>query len=150
MIIHIVAWSALSKLGKIWRSDLREEMKVKVFRAAVETVLLYGSETWILTKAASRKIDGAYTKILRVVKGITWQDKVPNEKLHSKLPRITTAKNERLHRFSRHCHRSKNKIAHKVILWERSHGKRSAGRPQRPYIDQLEQDTGIPRINLVP
>ena len=84
---------------------MREELKV--FRAAVETVLLYGSGMWSLTKVATRKIDGAYTKMLRVVKGITWQDKVPNEKLYGKLPSITTAIKERRLRFSGHCHRKK-------------------------------------------
>ena len=33
------------KMGKIWRSGLREELKVKFFRAAVETVVLV---IWII------------------------------------------------------------------------------------------------------
>ena len=114
----------------------------------METVLLYGSATWTLTKAASMKLDGAYTKMLRVVKGVTWQDKIPNKALYGKLPCITTIIKERRLRFSGHCHRNKKEIVHELILWEPKHGKRSVGGQKRTYIDQLEQDTGIPRENL--
>ena len=39
---------ACNKLGKIWKSKLCRELKVMVFLATVESVFLYGSETWTL------------------------------------------------------------------------------------------------------
>ena len=39
------AWAACHKLKQIWKSDLRKAIKVRLFTALIESVLLYGSET---------------------------------------------------------------------------------------------------------
>ena len=59
------AWAALSKMSTIWKSNLKRKLKISLFRTTVETVLLYGSSTWTLTKAIERKLDGTYTRMLR-------------------------------------------------------------------------------------
>ena len=41
-----MAWTACIKLQKVWTSGISEDLKVKFFKACVEPVLLYGSETW--------------------------------------------------------------------------------------------------------
>ena len=56
------SWSALDKLSSIWKSNLTETLKRNFFRAVVESVLLYGSEAWTLTKKLERKLDGTYTR----------------------------------------------------------------------------------------
>ena len=38
------AWIALNKMMKVWKSDLKNHLKVGFFRATVESVLLYGDE----------------------------------------------------------------------------------------------------------
>ncbi|KAL5269443.1 hypothetical protein ACHWQZ_G003057 [Mnemiopsis leidyi] len=42
------AWGACHQLIDIWKSGMRGDMKIRLFRAAVESVLLYGSETWTI------------------------------------------------------------------------------------------------------
>ena len=58
------AWDALNELDKIWKSNLPDNLKRNFFRAAVETVLSYGSVSWTLTTHLEKKIDGAYTRML--------------------------------------------------------------------------------------
>ena len=41
-----LAWSACNKLSKIWKSDLSRYIKVRLFRANVKSILLYGRKTW--------------------------------------------------------------------------------------------------------
>ena len=53
---------ACNKLGKIWKSKLCRELKVRVFLATVESVYLYVSERCTLTKSREKQIDGAYTR----------------------------------------------------------------------------------------
>ena len=53
------AWGALNQLDTIWKSTLPIKLKRNFFRAAVETVLTYGSPTWTLTTALESKLDGA-------------------------------------------------------------------------------------------
>ena len=74
------AWGALHRLKDIWKSKLSKSLKIILFIAACdcESVLLYGSETWTLTKAQEKSLDKTYTKMLRMVLGISWKDKVSN------------------------------------------------------------------------
>ena len=61
------AWAACHKLKQIWKSDLRKAIKVRLFTALIESVLLYGSETWTMTKRLNKVLDGCYTRMLRMV-----------------------------------------------------------------------------------
>ena len=44
-----LSWAALNKLNNIWRSNLSREFKTQLFCSTVESVLLYGCESWTLT-----------------------------------------------------------------------------------------------------
>lgn len=61
------AWAACHQMKKIWSSNMRRNLKIRLFQATVESILLYGSETWTLTKSLSERIDGCYTRMLRMV-----------------------------------------------------------------------------------
>ena len=52
-------------MKKIWSSNLRRDLKIRLFLATVESILLYGYETWTITKSLSKLIDGCYTRMLR-------------------------------------------------------------------------------------
>ena len=56
------SWTALNKLTCIWKSNLPDNLKRNFFKAVVESVLLYGSTTWTLTKAMEKNLDGTYTR----------------------------------------------------------------------------------------
>ena len=64
------AWSALDRLRIIWKFTLPEQIKKGFFRAIVESVLLYGSSAWTLTKRLESKLNGTYTRMLRVILNI--------------------------------------------------------------------------------
>ena len=112
------------------------------------TVLLYDSCTWTLTKELEKKLDGCYAKMLRVVKNVSWKQHMRNEVLYGGIPKITTAIAAQRVRFSRHCWQSKEELAHQLLLWEPTHGKRACGRPRRTFIDQLADDTELQKGDL--
>ena len=58
------SWSALNAMNKIWKSNLKDKLKRNFFRATVESVLVYGSTTWTMTKAMEKRLDGNYTRML--------------------------------------------------------------------------------------
>ena len=143
------AWAALNNLNIIWKSNLRENLKINFFRAAVETVLVYGSITWKMTVAMERKIDGTYTRMLRAITNKHWNPHLTNEELYKNIPKISdTIRKQRLH-FAGHCWRSKDELASDLLLWNPKHGKRSRGRPRKSYIDQLKEDTML-KIEQLP
>ena len=52
-------------------------LKLRVFIACVTSVLLYGAESWKLTKV----LEGCFTKLLRMVHNYSWKDKIRNDAL---------------------------------------------------------------------
>ena len=60
------AWKAIDKISVKWKSDLTDKIKYSFFQAAVVSLLLYGCTTWTLTKRMEKKLDGNYTRMLRV------------------------------------------------------------------------------------
>ena len=75
-----------------------------------------GSSAWTLTVAISKKLDGAYTKMLRAAQNIKWQQCIINANLYGDLMKIITTIAERRLQFSGHCWCSKQEVIHKVIL----------------------------------
>ena len=136
------AWGAIKNLNSIWKSTLPINLKRDFFRATVETVLLYGSTTWTLTKKLEKKINGTYTRMLRVCLNILWNQHPTKKLLYGNLPPVTETIKERRLRFAGHCHRSKEELAGITLLWQPMHGYTTVGRPYRTYIDQLTDDTG--------
>jgi hypothetical protein len=136
------AWGALNAMDKIWKSNLPDKLKRNFFRATVESVLVYGSITWTLTSKLEKKLDGAYTRMLRIALNKSWRQHLTNKVLYGNIPPISKSICQQRLRFAGHCWRSKNELASKLILWSPTHGKRSQGRPKKTYIDQLISDTG--------
>ena len=60
------AWNACHGLRTVWNSKLNDKIKARLFVATVETVLLYGCESWTLTKDMERSLNGTYTRMLRM------------------------------------------------------------------------------------
>ena len=51
-------------MRNIWKSTLSRKMKLRLMHTTVESVLLYGCETWILAKTLFKQLDGTCTRIL--------------------------------------------------------------------------------------
>ena len=137
------AWQALNKMEKIWRSNMNKRLKINFFRATVESVLLYGAESWTLTGRMSDRLDGTYTKMLRAILGVSWKERKTNKELYGNLTKITDTLRIRRLKFIGHCWRRKNELINKILTWVPKHGKRKRGRPAMNYLDQIRNDTGM-------
>ena len=68
------SWAAIDKFSFIWKSSPSTTLKRNFFRAVVESVLLYYSEAWNLTKKHEKNLDGTYTRMLRAILNISWKE----------------------------------------------------------------------------
>ena len=134
------ACSALDRLRTIWKSTLPEQIKKGFFRAVVESVLLYGSSAWTLTKRLESKRNGTYTRILRAILNIHWSAHPSKQHFYGNLVQMTSVIKERRTRFSGHCYRTKDEVVSDLILWTPKHGKSKVGRPSKTYTKQLTED----------
>ena len=135
-------WRAIDKLSIIWKSDLTDKMKRSFFQAAVVSILLYGCTTWTLTKRLEKKLDGNYTRMLRVIFNKSWQQHSIKHQLYGHRPPITKTIQVRRTRHAGHCWRSRDELISDVLQWIPTYGRANAGRPARTYIQQLCEDTG--------
>jgi len=142
-----LAWVACNKLNRVWKSKLKRIMKVRLFRATVEYVLLYGSETWTLTKTLTQRIDGCYTRLLRAALNISWKSHTTNVELYGNIPPVSQTIKARRLKLAGHCVRHEDEEASKLVLWKPTHGKSNRGRKRIAYTDNLLNDVGAVNIN---
>ena len=117
-------------------------MKRSFFQAAVASILLYGCNTWTLTKRLEKKLDGNYTRMLHAILYKSWWQHPTIHQLYGHLLPITKTIQVRRTRHAGHCWRSRDELIRDVLLWTPIHGHAKARRPARTYILQLCEDTG--------
>ena len=140
------AWTACHKLRKIWTSKLSRAKKISVFRATVESILLYGSCTWTLTKNLEKSLDGCYTRMLRMALNVSWQQHITNKDLYGELPKVTSRIREARMRIAGHCIRHTEEEASKIVLWQPKRGVPNRGRRHTTFIDNLKEDTNLETV----
>ena len=71
---------------------------------------------------------------------VSWKERRTNALLYQNLPKITTKIKQRRMRLAGHCIRHTEEIAHHLVLWEPTEGRRNRGKPKMTYIDNLLLD----------
>ena len=137
-----LAWKALNGMSSIWKSSMSRDVKIRFFLATVESILLYGCESWTLTVAQEKALDGTYTWMLRTALNIHWSSHTTNEVLYGKLPRLSDKIASRRMQLAGHCYRHPELSTQKLVLWDPTHGQRGRGRPRTTYVDTLLRDSG--------
>ena len=129
-----LAWRALNGMAFVWKSNLPRIIKLSLFYATVDSVLLYGCETWTLKPTLQNSLDGCYTRMLRAVLNINQDVHVTNKHLYGGLPGLSEKVAARRMRLTGHCQRHRKLPASRLVLWEPTHGHRSRGRPIPTYF----------------
>ena len=53
-----LAWKALNDMENIWKSNMNPNLKKRFFVATVESILLYGCESWTMTETMEKSLSG--------------------------------------------------------------------------------------------
>ena len=128
--------------------------KLRIYTSLVQSVVLYGSETWTMRKADSDKIQSVHMQELRCILDIRWYDKVSNAVVNesTKLPDVPLIADRRHSLFGHICRSPKNTPASQALqLSIEAHTgtppaddwKRPPGRPRRNWLQQVEEDIGL-------
>ena len=91
-------------------------MKHSFFQAAIVSILLYGCTTWTLTRRLKKKLDGNYTRLLRVMLNKSWRQHPTRYQLYGHLLPIMKSIQVRRTRYAGHCWRSKDELISDVLL----------------------------------
>ena len=138
----VKAWTTTDRLSVIGKSNLTDKINCSFFQAVVVLILLYRCTTWTLTKRMEKKLDGNFTRMLRVILNKSWRQHPTKQQLNDHLLPITKTIQARRNRHMGHFWRRKGELISDILHWTRSHGRAKAERPDRTYIQQLFADTG--------
>ena len=102
------AWRASHLLRPIFDSSARDGVKVRLFRATVESVLLYGLEAVPMTETRERALDAMHRSLLRSALGVHFPEKLTTHALTERtgLAPLSTTLRARRQRLLGHCLRS--------------------------------------------
>ena len=119
-------------------------MKVRVFRSFVLLVLLYGRETWTLTRDLRRRIHSFGTRLLWRILGYHWSDFVSNEQLlrETQMRFVTCIVREhQLRLYGLVARIPDADPAHQILsAREPREWRRPMGRPCASWLQQVDQN----------
>jgi len=147
----------MAQLDNAWRQQrLSLSTKLRIYTSLVQSVVLYGSETWTMRTVDSDRTQSFDMQALCRILGIRWCDKVSNAVVNerTKLPDLPSLIADRRHSLCGHiCRLPENTPASATALQlsiEAHTGtspaadwKRPPGRPRRTWLQQVEEDIGL-------
>ena len=141
------ARQAFAMLRPIWRSTaLTTRTKLRVFGSNVKAVLLYGAETWRLTKELKQKLQVFINKCLRSILRIWWPIRIRNEEpwrqTEQRLIEDEIKQRAGGVDWPHTLRRPEGHVAKRALEWN-PQGKRKRGRPRltwrRTRMSELEE-----------
>ena len=141
-----IAFGRLKK--NIWsRRDISIALKIRLYKALILPIAIYGAETWSLTKVDEQKLAVFENNCIRTILGVRLQDRVSLTQLRKRAklqtPIALVIKKRRLSWFG-HVARLPEESLVKQCLKNEFQGKRKRGRPAKRWQDVIREDTGLP------
>ena len=134
---------AFSILRPIWRSKFTSLWtKIRIFNSNMKSVLLYGSETWRLTKKIITQLQTFTNRRLWYILGVWWPRKISNEELWqcTKQERIEVTIRRRKWRWIGHTLRKPATNITRLCLAWKPQGVRRRGRPKKSWRRTIQQE----------
>ena len=138
-----LASAQFKRMTAIWKAgDINRKTKASLFKSLVLSVLLYGCETWKLTKAEEEKLDSFQSRYLRKIFKIHWQQHIPNSKILeiANTRKISEEVRRRRWNWIGHILRREPRNDCAVALEWRPEGKRKRGRPKLTWRRTVETE----------
>jgi len=139
------ARGSFSKLRSVWLSkSLQKSTKIKIFNACVKSVLLYGCETWLVTKDIQRKLQTFVNRCLRCILRIWWPKIISNKDLWKVTGQedINVEIRKRKFRWIGHTLKKEDgEIPKAALLWNRQEN-RKRGRLRNSWRRSVIKEAG--------
>ena len=105
----------------VWKSTaISTKTKLRIFSSNVKSVLLYGAETWRVTKINTNKIQTFVNGCLRRILRLRWYDRVTNTDLWTRTgqePMTTQVKRRRWRWIGHTLRKTQSSVTRQVLEW---------------------------------
>jgi len=126
--------------------NVNRKYKVIIYKTLIKPVLMYGVETWVLSKAYELRLGVLERKILRsiygpICEGAIWRSRYNEElyRLYDETDLVTTIRITRL-RWAGHIVWMQDNLPCKKITLDKPEGRRRVGRPNLRWMDGVMRD----------
>ncbi|KAK7112952.1 hypothetical protein V1264_012324 [Littorina saxatilis] len=137
------ARAAYIMLKNIWASrEISITTKLRIFNSNVKSVLLYGSETWRMTKVTQQRIQTFINTCLRRIFKIRWTDTICNEELWQRAgqePVNSQILRRKWGWIGHTLRKPTSSITRQALTWN-PQGKRKRGRPRNSWRRDTEAE----------
>ena len=137
------ARGAFHRLARVWNTrGIGRKTKIHLFKTLERPVLLYGYETWKITKRDEKQLDTFQTKCLRRILRIRWQQRITNSRILeiSGMENISCEVRRRRWNWIGHILRREGNEDCKTALGWQPEGKRARGRPKTTWQRTVEKE----------
>ena len=150
-----MATAAMAKLSRFWKSKtISFNTKMKLFKALVLSILLYGCESWTMTAETTRRIQTFETKCFRRLLDISWKEHKSNDFVRSQVaqlagpqePLLALVKRRKLAWFG---HLIRRDTLSKTVLQGTLEGGRRRGRQTKSWMDNIREWTRLDSPTLI-
>ena len=135
------ARTAFTMLNPVWKSTIiRRKTKLKFYNSNVKSVLLYGSETWLMTDKLRSRLQVFVNRSLRKVMNIFWPEWITNKDLWSianQKPIDEEIRRRRWKWLGHTLRKDHGNITRQSLTWNPT-GKRGRGRPKMTWRRTVE------------
>ena len=137
-----LALTAFWKLEHIWKSPIIPiSTNIKLFDTTCVTVLLYGCESWVISKDMENKINSFGTSCYRIMLNIKRVNRVPNTTIYNlteTAPLVVRARTRQLKFIGYLLRLPNDEPALAYALYVPSHGKRKPGRQRTLFPKYIQ------------
>ena len=140
------AWSCFGRYREIFKDEtLPISLKRQVFNQCIVPTISYGCQTWPITRHTLKRLRTAQRAMERKMMGIKIQDQIRHTEIRQKTKVIDIPKFI-LHqkwKWAGHVERREDARWTKICTeWRPRTGKRSRGRPERRWSDDIRERAG--------
>lgn len=138
-------WKRYWSLKEVFKDkQLHSKTKGKLFNTCVLPVLMYGSQTWALTKATTSHLACCQRAMERSMIGVRKTDRLRNTLIRNRTKVQDIAIKIRRHKWkwAGHIIRGTDKWSKRVTQWYPREGERGAKRPLMRWDDDIAQVAG--------
>ncbi|RXN27750.1 hypothetical protein ROHU_019759 [Labeo rohita] len=149
------ATAAFASLRRcVWRkSNVTLSTKIRLYRSMMLSILLYGSEAWVILKHDLNKLEVFQMRCLRQILQVSLCDRISNDEIRHRChdqPSIDKQIQRRQLRWFGHvCRMSDHRLPHR-LLWRQcpDHWRIRRDAPKKIWVKQIEHDLKSRRLNL--
>ena len=140
-----IARTAFESMAKILTSrNISIELRSHIANYYIWSTLLYGAETWTLTKVTSDKLQAFEMWLCRRMLRISWKEHKTNgevlHKMKTKRSLLNTIKKRKCQYFG---HIIRGNGVQRLLMEGRINGRRGRGRPRTMWTDNIKEWTKI-------